>query len=503
MKIDFSSKKQTKKPIEKSTINLDIKNFIRDVGLVGVAEFAVAIGGLLLLPLLTKRIGAYGYGLYQQMLVTIGILSPIASFGLNNALVRFYPAKEKIEEKQELFYSIIVFKLFTSTIIAVLLLIFSKQISNALFGGANYIVVLTAFIFFISSSNIICQFYFRSIRQIKIYATIRVLDSYSKISFAYIMIILGKGIFGVILAYLLVEIFFTSLYLIIIFYQIGIKIPRFTNLKNWLKYGIPLIPTGLSLWIISFSDRYVIGYLMGIYHVGIYSAAYTIGFSFFMIMELINFVLVPTISKLYDNKKYNETKEYLGYVLKFYLLIAIPAVFGLIIFSKDILQIVTTSEIATSAWMITPIIGACTLFAGVSEVFDKTLRLTKKTSKIGLIITISAIINLVLNFSLIPIYGIMGAAVATILSYALSAFLMIYFSTKEFRFYIEIKSILKFFIASIVMALIGFIWNPVTFISLILCIFVCIGLYFILLFLLKAFNYKEIRFLIDAVLFKK
>ena len=487
----------------KWTDGSDVKKFVQDVGLVGIAEIAVALGGIILIPLLTKTLGAYGYGLWQQMLVTVGILSPLASFGLNNSLVRFLPAKINKLEKQNIFLSIFIFKFSISCIIAFLLIIFSEPVAKIFFDGANYIVVITGFIFLVGSPNILCQFYFRSLRQIKTYSIIRILDSFSKIALAYYMIISGHGIFGVIFSYFVIETFFTLISLFLVVSQIGISFPRFTGMKTWLRYGIPLIPTGLSLWVISFSDRYVIGYVLGVSSVGVYSAAYAIGFSFFMLMELINFVLVPTISKHFDEGKIHDVKKYLGNVLKFYLLFAIPAVIGLSVVSKQILAIITTPDIAEAAWMITPIIATCTLFAGVQEVYDKTLRLTKRTTRIGLAVTISAVINLSLNFILIPIYGILGAAVATLIAYGLSAVLMTFFSIKEFRFEIEKKAIFKFVFAALLMASIGVIWHPVTTASLILCILICIAFYFFILFCLGVFKLREIKFLLKSLFYTK
>jgi O-antigen/teichoic acid export membrane protein len=481
----------------------EIKKFVKDIGYIGIAEISVAIGGLIFIPLITKTLGARGYGLWQQMLVTVGILSPIASLGLNNALVRFLPIKEKKKDKQEIFYSILIFKLLTSIIIASLIVIFADFIAGLFFDDFTIIVIITALVFLLGGSNIICYFYFRAIRKIKLYSILRILDSYSKVILAYYMILNGKGVLGVILAYFAVEIFFTTLSLILIIHDIGFKFPKFTNLKTYLKYGIPLVPTGLSLWVISFSDRYVITYMLGIKVVGIYAVAYTLGFSFYMVMELINFVLVPTISKSYDQGKMSEVKDYLSSVFKIYLLLAIPAVVGLSIFSKDLLSLLTTQDIALAGWIIVPIIAICTLFAGVGEVFDKTLRLKQKTSKIGVVVTASAILNIILNFILIPRIGVVGAAIATLITYGIFATLMVLFSLKEIRFNLGLLSISKFLVASAIMALIGIFWNPETILGLIFCILISIAVYFILLFLMGVFRDPEIKLILNSILIRK
>jgi O-antigen/teichoic acid export membrane protein len=477
----------------------EIGTFIKDIGFVGIAEILVALGGIILIPLITKTLGAYGYGLWQQAMVTIGILSPIASFGLNNALVRFLPAKKKIREKQQLFLSILVFKFIVSIIILLLFIIFSDTIAYYFFDNKTNIVFITGFIFLIGGTNILCQFYFRSLRKIKLYSFFRIIDNYAKIALAFYMIYLGNGIFGALQGYLFVEICFVFIYVVIIFSEIGISLPRFHDLKTYLKYGLPLIPTGISLWIIMFSDRYVISFYMEFSNVGIYAAAYNVGFLFFMVVELFDFVLMPTIAKFFDEGDISKVKMYLRFILKIYLLLALPAIVGLSFLSKQILSFFTNSNIAENGWFITPLIAISSLFSGLFVIYDKTLRMSKKTSKIGIIVTITALLNLILNFGLIPYYGILGAAVATLLSYCFSAIIIIIFSMKEMRFGIKPTTLFKTLFASAIVGIICYVWQPASFFSLIACIFLSMIAYFIILYLIKVLKKEEMKFMISLL----
>jgi len=84
--------------------------------------------------------------------------------------------------------------------------------------------------------------------------------------------------------------------------QIGIKIPDFSRIKEFLVYGMPLVPAGFFAWFIDVGDRYVIGFFMDIASVGVYSAAYSLCNILFMFSSMISFVLFPTISKLWHEK---------------------------------------------------------------------------------------------------------------------------------------------------------------------------------------------------------
>ena len=123
------------------------------------------------------------------------------------------------------------------------------------------------------------------------------------------------------------------------------KIPDFSKLKSYLHYGLPLVPSIIFGWIAASSDRYVIVYFLGLAPVGIYSAAYNISqAAIFMSLAPISFVLVPTLSKLYDDNKIEEVKTHLRYSLKYFLMFAIPVTFGVSVLARQILTILATSE---------------------------------------------------------------------------------------------------------------------------------------------------------------
>ena len=65
------------------------KKFTKDVGLAGVAQLVTSIKGLILLPILTKTLGAEMYGIWAQILVTVSLLMPLTLLQLEYAMTRF------------------------------------------------------------------------------------------------------------------------------------------------------------------------------------------------------------------------------------------------------------------------------------------------------------------------------------------------------------------------------------------------------------------------------
>ena len=117
--------------------------------------------------------------------------------------------------------------------------------------------------------------------------------------------------------------------------------------------------------MVDFSDRYVIGILIGTAFVGYYSPGYTLGNIILMFLAPFTFLLASLLSLYYDQNKIEEVELHLKYSLKYFLLIAIPAVFGLSILSKPLLTVLSTPEIAQNGYLITPIVAIGALIFGV------------------------------------------------------------------------------------------------------------------------------------------
>jgi O-antigen/teichoic acid export membrane protein len=82
------------------------KLFTQRIGLIGITNLLVGLSGIILLPILTKTLPIEEYGVWVQIVVTIGLIPAVATLGLPYTMVRFLAAAKKREEIQEGFYSI-------------------------------------------------------------------------------------------------------------------------------------------------------------------------------------------------------------------------------------------------------------------------------------------------------------------------------------------------------------------------------------------------------------
>jgi len=468
---------------------MSYKLFTQRVGLIGVTNLLVGFSGIILLPILTKTLSIHDYGTWVQVIVTLGLMSSIATLGLNGAMVRFLPGASK-EARRDMFFSMICIVFIVGLIISVAMILMPGIIAQIV--GNEKIVPILALIVPLYCVNLMFLTFFMAIGQMKRYSLFLLLQTYGDV--LLVAYLVQYGIIGAVSAILFVRI---ALFVLMSWYVIkefGFSIPTFSRTREHLNYSVPLLPTGFSGWIVSSSDRYLILYFLGLSYVGIYSPGYSLGTIIFMFSTPIIAVLTPTISKLYEEGKRGEAGQYLSYALKYFLVLAIPSVMGLTMLSKQMLVILTTGEIAAQGYLITPFVALGALFYGVSGMHNQVLMLAKRTKIIGAVSMSAAFTNFILNIIFIPQIGIVGAAFTTLITYALTTAITTYFSSKYFTLGIDWTFILKSIAASGVMSILIWRANPVQTLNVLLWVVVGAGVYFCALYLLKGFRKEEIEF---------
>lgn len=307
-------------------------------------------------------------------------------------------------------------------------------------------------------------------------------------------VITGRGVFGAVLGFMLkgtIIFFVTS---IITIAEVGFKIPKFIYMKEHISFGLPTIPGNISSWVVNSSDLYVIGILLGTAFVGFYSPGYALGNIINMFFAPLAFILPSTLSKYYDSGNVEEVRTILSYAMKYFTLIAVPSAFGLSLLSKQILMILTTPEIATQGYLITPFTALSSLLFGVYGIISNVYVLEKKTKILGKIWLFSAIQNIVLNFIFIPHIGILGAAISTLVAFTFSCVVTWRYCSKLIIFDINTEFLMKSILASFLMSLIIIKMEPDGLYSILVTIGICAAFYAMIMLLLKGFEKRELDF---------
>lgn len=472
------------------------RKFAKDIVIIGITNFLLALNVWVLLPLLTKTLGASAYGIWSQVDVTFQLGISVVGLGLPFALSRFLAAGDGKEKLQDGFYSLLTVVALATIACSILIIAFANYIANTLFGGATGIVIITGIIIFVWSLDIMFLSFFRARRQMLNYGIFMVVSRCVETGIIAYLVLNGFGLVSAVLCLAGVR----AVLLVVLFFfvknQIGIKMPHFGNVKEYLNFSLPTIPGSIASWVSSSSDRYIIGYFLGVASVGVYSAGYNLVSIILFLISVFGFVLPPTLSKLYDEGKMDELKNLLKYSLKYFLAITIPFTFGVSVLSEPILRIFSTPEIASQSHIVVPLLALSILLVGVFSIVYNTLILTMKTRTIGAICVMAAVVNIGLNIVLVPRLGIEGAALGSLLTFMLACGIGSYYSLKEIKFGIDWSFIGKSLFASIIMIMAIFWFRyPTTILSTIVVILAGAVVYGVVVFVLKGFTKQEISFL--------
>lgn len=477
---------------------LAYKKFTKNVGLITAVNVLIVLKAIIFLPLITKMLGAFSYGVWAQLLVTVGLLVPIIRLGLTNSITRFIAAEKDNEEIQEGVYSSLFLVTGLSLVVSIIFLLFIHPISQ-FFQAPFLLTAVLPLIILFEVLNTTLLSVFQGLFEMRKFSFFMIVLSLLEIMLVIASIYRGYGLIGAVLSLLCAKAIAFVLIYLNIYTTIGFKIPTFYLVKRYLSFGLPTLLSNASYLAVTSIDKYIIGVYLGTLFVGYYAPAYSLGnFVTFLIIP-IGFVLLPALSKSYDEDKIYEVKTKLRYSLKYFLMVAIPTVCGITVLIKQILTIFTTHEIASNAFFVTPLVASSILFYGSSDIFSQILTLVKKTKIIGLIWGAAAVVNIVLNLLLIPQIGILGAALATLTAYLFAFLLIWYYAFKELSFHIDWYAITKILLCSLAMSLLVWKMNPSGLVMTMITVCVGVSFYGLLVIVTKVFTPKELSFFKDLI----
>lgn len=186
--------------------------------------------------------------------------------------------------------------------------------------------------------------------------------------------------------------------------------------KEGLRYGLPQIGTALGVLLLSVADRFIIEYYLGTSAVGLYSAAYRFGEMLILLPTgVLAAVFAPSIFKIFEVHGIERAKTVIfKYVFFFSLVFGTISIFCSL--NPEVALVLLGSNFTESIAIIPYIIIGVFLFS-LCQFTGLFLQIQNKPLTIAISIFIAAICNLLLCFLLIPPFGIIGSAAATLLSY--------------------------------------------------------------------------------------
>ncbi len=191
---------------------------------------------------------------------------------------------------------------------------------------------------------------------------------------------------------------------------VGAHVP----IRPWLRYGVPASAAAVATWLLAFVDRYILAVLKDTGHVGVYSVSSVIGDRGVAIPVFAFFTATgPLLVTTYERKGRAEAERLMTSYTRIALIIAAPCIAFITVSASDLVWILTGKYDYARHANIAPVIAMGSFVFALASVAATGLVLEKKTRPFLYAAIAAVIVNVSLNFALIPPFGLMGAALAT------------------------------------------------------------------------------------------
>ncbi len=385
---------------------------------------------VLLLPIYTRYLTPSDYGTVETLIALTTVLVIVLRLGISTAFIRFYfDSKDPVRRRLVLRTSFW-FTMTMATVGLVLGLALSPEIASGLFGSSGEaLVVAAAFVGLWAQMNweqMLALFRVEE-RAVAFVSATLVNIGVTIAATLTLVVALDKGALGVIVGN------FTGtlvVYVLLLGYrreQLGLQVDRHL-LRAMNRYGLPLVPSALMLWVTNFSDRFLLLKLADSAEVGLYSVGVRVASAMALLLTAFRMSWPPFAYSIEDDREAKATYSFvLTYVMTFMTWIAT----GLTLLSPWLVDLIAAPEFSRSSDVVGPLAFSVVLFSGYVVVAIGLGR-TKRTQFNWVVTGAAAIVNVGLNVTLIPRYGMMAAAFATLAAYATMFVGMVWWARRVF-----------------------------------------------------------------------
>lgn len=414
-------------------MNSKYKFLSKNIGLYSISSFGQKFLALLLMPVYTSFLTTGEYGTIDLITTTVSLLVPIFTLNISEAVMRFTIKDKSATEAVSIGVKVII----RSNLILLLCIILVNCFS--FFSSYRVFTVWVFFSFFLNSWYSLYQNYARATDNLNVFVVGSIVQTTTSLLFSiFLIVVVELHITGYYLAQII------GLFAAIAFLEIKLKIRKKVSsmipinsdkAKELYKYSVPTVFTAIAWWINTSLDHYMVTGLCGIAENGIYAVAYKIP----NILGIFNniFTQAWTLSAIteYDKK---DTDSFFGNTYDYYNSAMIIMCSAIIFFNVFLSKILYAKEFF-AAWQYVPLLLISTLFSALSGFLGGVFSAAKDTKTCAYSTVISAFANIVLNFILIPRFGVLGAAIATAVSYIIAWMIRLIVSRKYIKMRISFR----------------------------------------------------------------
>jgi len=472
----------------------EIKKLGRHTVIYGMGLIISKAIGFFLIPFYTRYFEPSDYGILELLDVTSYFVAIFIGMGINNGLMKYYYSYDSEEEKQQAISTTIIFTSFWGIVVCVPIFLFSGEISWFLFESNEY----KRYVEFVIASVYIVSLYdlAKTIIRAKQKPVAFTVISLSFTAMAvclniYFIAFQKTGIIGIFYSSIIAGALILTA-LTIYWLKHNSFSFDFVKWKNMMGYSIYFVPTFVFAFALQWSDRFI----LNIYHDTAAVGLYSLGFKIGMILPVLIATPFAMIwdAYIFDIQKRSDAKEIYARVATYYLLALAFVGVSLAIYSHELIVILATPSYL-SVYQIIPMLVLAQLITSLNLVFRVGLLIEGKSHILPVTRGVAAVFNVALNLLLIPKFGAMGAAWATVISLMIYIMVLYYFAQRSYPINFEIARMLKIVLVSAAVYFISTFISVDSLVTSILLKLLPISTFFLLLLVSNFFHTEERMFI--------
>ncbi len=402
----------------------EVKRVFKDTVVYGLGSLLPKMAGIVLVPIYTRFLLPKDYGIISLATMITTMVSTVMMLGQNGSLTLYLRQLENKGQKEDggkLVFTSVIFVMLVGFGITALLLVLGPTVTPYVVNQPEFtfnpymrIALLTAFL---ALPFGLLQAVNRSRGQSGTHTSLQIASFVLNTGITiWFVVSLRQGAYGSLkgnfgAALLLFPI---TLYFLARNMKISFSIEW---LKRSLVFGLPLIPHFFAGWMLTFSDRWILGHYRSLAEVGLYSLAYNLSMILNMAVMAVNTAWGPVY---YDLAGTDDGRKKLPRLVTVYASAVTVFAMAYLLFSREALLILATPRYWSAAPLVPIIVAGYYAFA-LYVVVSTGIFYAGKTKYVPLISAVAAAVNIGLNLLLVPIYGMWAAAWMTLVAYTIMA----------------------------------------------------------------------------------
>jgi len=431
---------------------MNLKLFGKNTVIYAIGNITLRASSFLLVPVYTYYLSVEDYGRLETLFVTIWILLIFMGLGMQSSVIRFYKENKDTGEISKLLgtsLSVVGVGIFTFSL--VFILAFSSFFQNLLHSElGNILIILVCFVAMVECLATYFMAIPRAQNNAHKFATAAVSIAMLVILLTVLFLPLFKqGLPGVLSARALGYITIGAILAFGVLRQKSVHFSK-TKVRQVFSFGFPLIFVSTGWFILDASDRYFLAHFSGMGEVAIYALGYKLTFILLAVVVMpFELAYGPFV---FANIKHPDLKKTMSSLFTYLVLALIVVGYFIVLFSRDIINLMAPEEYK-SAYLVTIYVLPASVFSGIIYWASAQLHVVKKTHYIAITIIGAALLNLLLNYLLIPRYGWVGAAIATNISFLFASSVVLVLGQFNFPVRFEFRRLILAAIIFIILCL--------------------------------------------------